>query len=149
MHQSILQEPEQEAVSLYATDTRLFHLRLRLVFGRSVSCDDRDGTTIDEVPYGHIASLGMRKDWRVSEVVGGGAIAAFALLLHSWLMITGTLMVVLGVLGILHGLLFPTRWAEIELRTPTSPDLPPLTIHALRRKSGRRLLHFLREHIAL
>jgi hypothetical protein len=149
MHQSLLQEPEQEAVSLYGTDRRLFHLRLRLVFGRPVSCNESDGTIIDEVPYDHVAALRRRSHRRLSEVIAGGVIAAFALLFHSWLMITGTLLAALGVLAILHGLLFATRWIEIELRTPTSPDTPPLTIHALRRKSGRKLLRFLREHVVV
>jgi hypothetical protein len=149
MHQSLLQEPEQEAVSLYATDTRLFYLRLRLVFGKPVSCDERDGTIIDEIPYGQVAALRTRRHRRLSEVIAGGVIAALALLLHSWLMITGTLLVALGVLAMLHGLLFPTRWIDIELRTPTPPDTPPLTIHALRRKSGRKLLRFLREHVVV
>jgi hypothetical protein len=149
MHQSILQEPEQEAVSVYATDKRFFYLRLRLVFAKAVTCDERDGTIIDEVPYQCVAALRTRQNRRVSEVIAGAAIAVFALVFGPWLMITGTLMAALGGLAILHGLVFPTRWVEVELRTPPAPDARPLTIHALRRRSGRRMLRFLREQLVL
>jgi hypothetical protein len=51
----------------------------------------------------------------------------------------------LGALGILHGLLLPTRW--IEIRTGEPAPAEPVRIHGLRKKSARKLLKFLREKV--
>ncbi len=51
-------------------------------------------------------------------------------------------MVWLGILGILHGLLLPTRWVQVEILDPASE---PILIHALRKKSGRKMVRYLRE----
>ena len=48
----------------------------------------------------------------------------------------------LGLLGILHGLLLPTRWVQVETLDPASE---PILIHALRKKSARGMVKFLRE----
>jgi hypothetical protein len=64
---------------------------------------------------------------------------------RSWLEITSTVLFLLGIAGALHGLLLPTRWAEVLERAPSAS--PPFQIWALRKKSARKLLRFLRERI--
>jgi hypothetical protein len=51
----------------------------------------------------------------------------------------------LGIAGVMHGLLLPTRWAEVVERVPSAS--PPFQIWALRKKSARTLLRFLRQRI--
>jgi hypothetical protein len=135
---SVMQEPAQSAVSLFATERRLLRLRSTLRPGRPPSCDDADETVRDELAYAGIAGLVLRKQVRWGEAGAGLAITAIALLLGSTLAVTGSLLVLLGIAGILHGLLLPTRW--IELLARDGQPQPPFEIHAIRRKSGRGLL---------
>jgi hypothetical protein len=58
------------------------------------------------------------------------------------LAVTGPLLVLLGFAGIVHGLLFPTRWIEIVARD--SEPVPPFQIHGVRRKGARRILAIVR-----
>jgi hypothetical protein len=48
----------------------------------------------------------------------------------------------LGLAGMLHGLAWPTTW--IEVRTSAGAGDAGLSIYALHRKSGRRLVQLLR-----
>jgi len=139
---SVLQEPSQAAVSLFATERRLFRLRSTLLPGRPPSCDAADETALDVVAYASIAGIVPRKQVRWGEAGGGLAIVAVALLLRGTLAITGPLLVLLGIGGVLHGLLLPTRW--IELPSSEGQGEPPFEIHAIRRKSGRGLLAVVR-----
>jgi hypothetical protein len=72
----------------------------------------------------------------------GCAILLTALLLGRVLAVTGPLLVALGFAGIVHGLLFPTRWIEIVARD--SEPVPPFQIHGVRRKGARRILAIVR-----
>jgi len=140
--QSMLKEPEQQAVSLFATDRRIFRLRSTLMPERPVTCDEQDNTVVDAVPYESIQSLHVRRQIRPGEIGAGFVILCVAFLFRSWLSITGPLLMLLGALGILHGLLLPTRWIEIRTGEPVPAE--PVRIHGLRKKSARRLLKFLR-----
>jgi hypothetical protein len=62
------------------------------------------------------------------------------------LQFTSAALFLVGVAGTLHGLLLPTRWAEVQERTPAFS--PPFQIWTLRKKSARALLRFLRERIS-
>lgn len=135
--ESVLREPDQEAVSLFATDRRLVRVRALLSSERPATLNDKDGTVIDEVPLDAIEGLAVRRQVRWGEAVAGVVIAAFALLFKSWLLVTGTLLLVLGGLGVLHALLLPTRW--IEIRTPPPLASGPWRILAPRKKSARAL----------
>jgi len=57
--------------------------------------------------------------------------------------VTGPLLMLLGTLGVLHGLLLPTRWIEVRIRG--APPKEPMAVYALSKKSGRRLLKVVRE----
>lgn len=143
--QSLLKEPEQQALSLFATDWRLFRLRSALLPGRPVTCDDGDRTVVDEVAYDHIDRLQLHRKVRPGEILVGLAIMCFAIIFYSWLSLTGPLMIVLGLLGILHGLLLPTRWIEVRTQDQSTED--SILIHALRKKSGKGLVQFLRARV--
>jgi len=139
---SVLAEPEQEAIGLFLTGRRLLRLRCRILPGRPPTGDDRDGTVIDEVPLAGITSLVTRRRVRIGEVVAGAVITALALVFKPWLLITGTLLAGLGTAGMLHGLLLPTRWVEIQGPDRGADDV--FRVHAMGRKSGRALLARLR-----
>jgi len=135
--ESVLREPDQEAVSLFLTDRRLIRVRAFLSSARPASLSDEDGTVIDEVPLDAIEGLTVRRQARWGEAAAGVVIAAFALLFRSWLLITGTFLLALGALGVLHALLVPTRW--VEILTPQRPASEPWRILAVRKKSARVL----------
>ncbi len=141
--QSVLKEPEQMATSLFLTDRRLLRVRSWIQPGRPATADHRDGTVLDQVPLAKIQALQTRRRIRPGEIGAGMAMAALALLLWQWLEVTGFVLLGLGILGAIHGLLLPTRWVEIQSRSPAPSE--PILVHAYRKKSGRALLKSLRE----
>ena len=88
---------------------------------------------------GSRASAGLRcaAKIRFGEMITGAVIAAVAFLLRPWLQVTGIALVLLGIAGMLHGLLIPTRWAEI---IPHKDDVAPFQIFALRKRSAKKLI---------
>ena len=139
---SVLREPEQGTVSLFATDRNLFHLKSTLMPGRPPSADEEDNFSMEKVPLQRIGSVRAKRQIRIEEMGMGAAIAGLAALFYSSLSITGPFMVGLGILGILHGLLLPTRWVQVDIIDPSSE---PILIHALRKKSARKMVKYLRE----
>lgn len=143
LSQSVLREPAEEAISLFLTDRRLIRLQAILQPGQVVAGDASDHTVIDDVHLCSIAGLRVRREARISEAVAGLVICVAALVFRSWLLITGTFLFLLGFLGILHGLLMPTRWVELEIDGPQPNDI--IKVYSLRRKSARKFLRALRE----
>jgi hypothetical protein len=143
LNESVLREPEQQATSLFLTDRRLLRLRSTIVPGKPVTCDEHDGTEIDEVPVGAIRRLRTCREVRVGEIVAGLVVCAVALLGYHWLAITGPLLVLLGLAGVVHGLVLPTRWVRLDVDAP-DPAAEPICIHGVRSRSGRSLLRRLR-----
>ena len=142
---SVLKESEQEFISLLATDRRLFRLRSILTPDQPLIFRNADQDALEELPYASISAVAVRTERRKSQLVAGLVIAGFALLGHSWLQITGAALFLLGMAGALHALLVPTRWAEVMQHPPAAS--PPFQIWALRKKSARRLLKFLRQKV--
>jgi hypothetical protein len=142
--QSVLREPEQEAVSIFVTDRRLFHLKSMLLPGRPPSADEEDKLLIEEVSFDRIESVQVRRQVRVGEMGVGGAMVVFVVFFYPYLSVTGPFMMGLGILGMLHGLLLPTRWVEVNILDP-APSSDAIRVYALRKKSGRGLVRFLRE----
>ena len=140
--QSVLKEPQQETVSLFATDRRLVRLRSTLAPGQSATCDERDETVVDEVQLDCIVGFQVHRQIRPGEICAGLAIAGVGSLFYSWLSVTGPLLIGLGVLGALHGLLLPTRWVEVKTHTTIANSI---LIYAVWKKSGRNLLRLLRQ----
>jgi hypothetical protein len=142
---SVLRESEQEFISLLATERRLFRLRTLLTPDQPLLFLDGDKDSVEELAYESASGVTVRTQRRKGQIVAGLVIAGFALLGYPWLQITGTALFLLGIAGALHGLLVPTRWAEVLQPDPTVS--PPFQVWALRKKSARRLLKFLRQKI--
>lgn len=142
---SVLRESEQEFVSLLATERRLFRLRAILTPDQPVLFRDGEKDAVEQLDYATLSGLAVRTQRRKGEIIAGLVVAVFALLARSWLQVTSAAMLLLGIAGCLHGLLLPTRWAEVLERTPSVS--PPFQIWALRKKSARALLRFLRQRI--
>lgn len=142
---SVLRESEQEFISLLATERRLFRLRALQPAGQPLLFFDGDKDALEELTYESASGVIVRTRRRKGQIAAGLVIAGFAVLGHSWLQITGTALFLLGIFGALHGLLVPTRWAEVLQPKPTVA--PPFQIWALRKKSARLLLQFLHQKI--
>lgn len=144
--QSFLKDPDQELVSLFLTDRRLIRIRSMMSPGRPISCDAGDQTTVDSLYFDRIQDLLVHRQIRKGEIIVGVIMAGFASVLYAWLEVTGPVLMVLGGLGVLHGLLWPMRWVEVQSRVE-NPAAGPMNIYATRRKSGRKLIRMLREKI--
>lgn len=140
--QSVMREPEQEAISLFTTDRRLFRIQSVLLPNCPPTADEKDRTVVEEISLKKIQSLNPRRQIRWGEIGVGGVMGVLALLFAPWLSLTGPFLIGLGGAGILHGLLLPTRWIEI-MTAGTGPSLELIPIYALRKRSARDLVQFL------
>jgi hypothetical protein len=142
--ESLMREPEQTTVSYFATERRLVRVRGTLVTGRTPLASDEQTdaknpahTAVDTVSYEQLRGIERRTEWRWGEVGTGVVIVLGAWLLRNILAVTGPVLVLLGLAGIIHGLLMPTRWAEIVVDDET---LSPLAVHGVWKRTGRQLL---------
>ena len=142
---SVLRESEQEFISLLATDQRIFRLRALHTPDRPLLFLNGNEDAVEELAYASASGVTVRTQRRKGQIAAGLVIAGFALVGYSWLQITGTALFLLGIAGVLHALLVPTRWAEVLQPAPAAS--PPFQIWALRKKSARQLLKFLRQKI--
>jgi hypothetical protein len=134
---SVLRESEQESIALLATDQRLFRLTSRHQPDEPALFAAGGRDQIAEVPRGRISGMAVRRQVRSGEILVGVAVVAAAVLFGPWLHVTGTALALLGGAGVLHGLLVPTRWAEIVGPGPGEPDF---RIYALRKRSAKKLM---------
>ena len=144
--QSILRETAQQAVSLFLTNRRLFRLQSTIMPDQPPTADSRDNTSIDEVSLDRIRNLKKRIQFRWGEVLLGALFCGIAYIFHDWLAITGPVLFGLGFLGILHGLVLPTRWIEVRT-TDMLPANEPMLIYSVRRKSAKELVRRLQEKL--
>jgi hypothetical protein len=149
---AVLKESVQEATSLYAGHGRLVRVRSRLLDDGPISCDERDGTAVDSAAYRSIRRLRRRWQARRGEAAVGLGICALALLTWRLLSVTGPALLLVGLLGVGHALLMPTRWLEAEPRgagsAATAPTGDTIRILALRQRSARALARVVRDKIA-
>jgi hypothetical protein len=143
---SVLREPEQFATSLFATDRRLFRVRSTVILTKPPTGDKRDETEVDALSYKRMASLKVHREIRWGEAGVGAGFAAIGVGLAPWLDITGPFVIGFGVLGILHAFIIPTRWMEVVPENPI-PDMDPMNINVLRKKSAKALMRFLKEKL--
>jgi hypothetical protein len=142
---SIFHQTEQEAVSLYATDRRLLRQRLTLLPDRPLTREEIGRMTFDDAPYEKVRDLRVSRAIRPSEIAAGAVIAGVAWLFRETLLVTGSLLFLLGILGMLHGLVLPTR--SIEVRTDDAGTSEPISVLSARRKSARVLLRYVRSRV--
>ncbi len=143
---SVLREPEQFATSLFATDRRLFRVRATVIISNPPTGDKRDQTEVDALSYKRMASLKVHREIRWGEAGVGAGFAAIGAVFAPWLDITGPFVIGFGVLGILHAFIIPTRWVEVVPENPI-PDMDPMNINVLRKKTAKALVRFLREKL--
>ena len=139
--QSLLKEPEQATVSLFATARRLLRVRGSLAVAAGMLSQASAKTVVDHLDYARVKDIESKVERRWGEVGTGFVIVLLALLSRGLLAVTGPVLVLLGIAGMLHGLLLPTRWIEVASNEQVEPRF---IIHGVRRKSARQLLAVLR-----
>lgn len=144
---SPLAETAMPAVSLYATDRRLFRWRFQdlPVPDARVEPGEEDAETLECIPYRALVSVRRRAAVRWSEAGAGTLIFAAAFLARGHLAITGFALMAVGAAGVLHALLMPTRWVDL---VPGDPAEAPWPVYVARKKSARRLLALVRGRVA-
>jgi len=142
LNQSLLDEPAQGIEGYFATERRLVRVRGTVLPGQPITFDEADQIAVDDLLYENVQQALMRRQVRWGEMAVGCLIAVMALVMGRTLAVTGPLLVVLGVAGMAHGLLLPTRWIELVPRG-TAPN-PPFQIHGVRRKGARQILAMVR-----
>ena len=145
---SILREPAQQATSLFLTDRKLYRIQATIMPDQPPTADSQDQTVVEAFKLDGIRALKKRFQIRLGEVVLGAAFCAVALVFHSWLTITAPFLAGLGILGVLHGLLRPTRWIEVEL-VNGSRTSEPILIYAVWKDSAKQLARRLQERLRL
>lgn len=145
--QSVLREPEQHGISYFMTNRRLLRLRSTIAPGQPPTADLRDGTRVDSIRLDRVTGLSTKRQFRWGEAGVGAMMCCLAAVFASWLEITGPVLIGLGGLGILHTLLRPTRWVEVKT-TAAKPESDPILIHAVGKKSARKLIRLLRERVS-
>lgn len=144
--QSILREPAQQATSLFLTDRSLYRVQSTIMPDRPSTADSRDQTSVEVFRLDQIHALKKRLQIRLGEVLLGAAFGVVAVVFYSWLTITAPFLAGLGILGVLHGLLRPTRWIEVELVNGSRPA-EPILIHTVRKDSAKKLASRLQERV--
>ena len=129
-------ETGQTAGSLYATDRRLF--RWRFHDGGLPSASPQGGVeeTIESLWYAEIAGMERRSSFRWGEAITGLVIAAVAGLMYARLGVTGPMLLAVGVFGIIHAVVVPTRYVTVVV-DGSDTGWP---VWAARTKSGQAVL---------
>lgn len=143
---SILREPAQQATSLFLTDRNMYRVQSTIMPDQPPTADSRDHTIVENFKLDRIGALKKRRQIRVGEILLGGAFCAVAVVFHSWLTITAPFLAGLGILGVLHGLLRPTRSVEVEL-VEGSKACPPILVFAVWKDSAKKLVRRLQERL--
>jgi len=106
-------ETGQTAGSLYATDRRLFRWRFHDCPSPSVSPPPEIEETLGFRWYAEIVGVERRRSFRWGEAITGLTIAIVAGLLFARLGVTGPLLLAVGVFGVAHAMMVPTRYATV------------------------------------
>lgn len=143
---SILREPAQQATSLFLTDRNLYRVQSTILPNRPPTADGRDQTVVEAFRLDRICALKKRLQVRFGEVLMGAGFFAVAVVFRGWLTITAPFLGGLGILGVLHGLLRPTKWFEVELANSSGPS-HPIRISVARKGSAKELARRLQERL--
>lgn len=142
---SLLRETAQAAVSLFATDRRLFRRRYADRPSPRAPSDPSLPEALEFLRFEEFSGLERRLRVRWGEALAGALIAAAAAVFWGHLQVTAPFMLGLGVFAALHGLCWPTRTVAV---VPRAPGEAEWDIGAPRRKSGRELVAFLERKLA-
>ena len=142
---SVLRESAQAAESLFATDRRLFRWRYADKPSPDALSDPALRETLEFRRFGELSGLERRLKVRWGEALAGALIAAAAAVLWGHLQVTAPFMLGLGVLGMLHGLLWPTRAVLVTHRDPGEVSW---SVGAAGKKSGREMVALLKRKLA-
>lgn len=137
--QSILREPAQQAISLFLTNKRLLRIQSTLLPDQPPTADKRDNTTVDNISLDRVRALKKRYQIRFGEMLLGALFCGLAYVFKDLLSITGPILFGFGVLGMLHALVLPTKWIEVQT-VDALPAADPILIYALRKKSAKALV---------
>jgi hypothetical protein len=129
-------ETGQTAGSLYATDRRLFRWRFHDGGSPSASPPEDVEETIESLWYAEIAGMERRSSFRWGEAITGLVIAAAAGLMYTRLGVTGPLLLAVGVFGVVHAIVIPTRYVTVVV-DGADTGWP---VWAARTKSGQAVL---------
>ena len=143
---SILREPAQQAVSLFLTNRRLFRVQSTIMPNQAPTADARDNTSIQEVSLDRIRDLKRKIQLRWGEALLGAIFCGIAYMFHDWLTITAPVLFGLGLLGVLHALILPTRWIEVRTVDILQAN-DGILIYAIRKKSAKGLVRRLKEKL--
>ena len=144
---SILREPAQQATSLFLTDRRLYRVHSTIMPDQPPTADSRDHTVVEAFRVDRICALKKRLQIRLGEILLRAGFFAIAVVFRSWLTITAPFLAGLGILGVLHGLLRPTKWIEVEL-ADGSKTSEPILIHTVLKDSAKELARRLQERLS-
>lgn len=106
-------ETGQTAGSLYATDRRLFCWRFHDCPSPSASPPPDIEETLEFRWYAEIAGVERCRSFRWGEAVTGLIIAMLAGFLSTRLGVTGPLLLAVGVFGVVHAMMVPTRYVTV------------------------------------
>jgi hypothetical protein len=144
--QSILREPAQQATSLFLTNKRLFRIQATLMPDHPPTADNRDNTIVDDISLDRIRSLKKRYQVRTGEILLGAIFCVVSYVFFDLLSITGPILFGFGVLGVLHALILPTKWIEVQT-VDVRPADDPFLIYTLRKKSAKGLVRSLQKKV--
>lgn len=129
-------ETGQIAGSLFATDRRLFRWRFHDGGSPSASSGVDVAETVEFLWYAEINGLQRQSSFRLGEAVTGSIIAVFAWLMYARLAVTGPVLLAVGVFGIVHAMIVPTRYVTVVV-DGADAGWP---VWAARTRSGRAVL---------
>ena len=106
-------ETGQTAGSLYVTDRRLFRWRFHDCPSPSASPPPDVEETLEFRWYAEISGVERRRSFRWGEAITGLIIAVLAGFLSARLGVTGPLLLAVGVFGVVHAMMMPTRCVTV------------------------------------
>jgi len=139
LDQMVLKDSAQELASLFATPRRVVEVRTVTSKDVPVTCDARDQFSLVDLTYQQISAVTRRRRIRGGQLAAGVVISAVGLLGGFQLGFTGPVLVLLGAVGILHALLFPTRWIEIS-GVQSGGEAAAIRVQCLRKRSAKAML---------
>jgi hypothetical protein len=142
--ESPLEDAGLGSVSLYATTRRLFRWRFQDRGAQTDAAGARLDESLDVRWYTDITALLGHRETRWGEAAAGLAIAAAAALLYGHLAVTAPFILAVGLFGVAHALLVPTR--RVALRSASSGDADWL-VSAVATPSGRALVASIRDRV--